>query len=400
MRLTLTSALAILAALPALAQAPVPEAAENVPGNTPAFPEQTEAPQQLSGVTLATETITTEIDTPWGITVLPGEAGYLVTEQTGNLRHVARDGTVSAPIAGVPEVLFQRQGGLLDVEIAPDFAESRVIYLTYSKPMGSGMSATAAARAVLSEDLTTLTEVADIFVQTPPSPNAMHFGSRVVPSPDGATVYITTGEHFSERERVLSQDLGTTYGKVVRVTPTGDVPADNPFAGQDGAVGTIWTYGHRNVQGAALDPRGRLWTIEHGPAGGDELNLIVAGSNYGWPEVTYGINYDGSPVGTGEARHEPDFTEPRYYWDPVIAPGGMVFYDGEMFADWQGDVLASGLVAAAIVRLDIEGDMVVGEERLLEGIGRVRDVAVDNDGAILAVIDTPEGPVLRITPEG
>lgn len=388
-----------LAALPLAAPAqPVEEGPENVPSNTPAFPEQTEAPAQDSGIALNRSLVAGGFVHPWAVAVLPADAGYLVTERPGRLRHVSREGEVSDPIAGVPEVLNRRQGGLLDVALAPDFAESRAIYLTYAKPMGDGQSGTAAARAVLSEDHARLSDVEDIFVQEPPSPSPMHYGSRVVPMGDG-TVFVTTGEHFTRAERELAQDLGATYGKVVRVNADGTVPADNPFTGRGDAIDTIWSYGHRNVQGAATHPdTGELWTIEHGPAGGDELNRIEAGANYGWPVVTYGVNYDGTEVGTGEARHAPDFAEPVYYWDPVIAPGGMVFYDGGMFADWRGDILASGLVSASIVRLDMQDGLVAGEERLVQGVGRVRDVAVDRDGAILFVTDEENGGLYRLTP--
>ena len=255
--------------------------------------------------------------------------------------------------------------------------------------MGGGTSATAAARGVLSADGSVLSDVRDIFVQTPASPNAMHFGSRVVPA-DGY-VYITTGEHFSNRERKFAQDLDKTYGKVVRVRPDGGAAAGNPFDSE------VWTLGHRNVQGAALRPSdGSLWTLEHGPAGGDELNLIKRGANYGWPAVSYGVNYNGAPVGSGEARQD-GFVEPQYYWDPVIAPGGFSFYEGEMFADWQGNILAASLNPGGLVRLVLEGDRVVGEERFLDGEMRVRDVAIDRDGAIL-ILDDSDGWLLRLTP--
>ena len=397
MKTLLAGTALLVAALPAAAVAqPVAEGPENAPGNTPAFARQTEAPAQDSGPALARTEITSGLEAPWAVTVLPGEAGYLVTEQPGRLRHVARDGTLSEPITGVPEVLYQRQGGLLDVALAPDFAESRRIYLTYPKPVGGGMSATAAARARLSDDLARLTDVTEIFVQRPGSPTPMHFGSRVVPTPEGP-VFVTTGEHFTRGERGLAQALDSTFGKVVRVMPDGSVPADNPFAGRDDALGEIWSLGHRNVQGAARHPdSGALLAIEHGPAGGDEVNLIEPGANYGWPVVSYGINYDGSPIGRGAARHAPEFTEPRYYWDPVIAPGGMEIYDGAMFADWTGDILVGGLVARAVVRLDLQGDTVTGEERLAEGIGRVRDVAIDHDGAILVVTDAANGRLVRL----
>ncbi|MBY6199821.1 PQQ-dependent sugar dehydrogenase [Maritalea mobilis] len=386
-------------ALPALAQTPVVEGGENLPSAEPAFAEQTDAPEQISDLTLARQDVATGLEHPWAVAVLPNGAGYLVTERPGRLRHITRDGEISDPISGVPEVDARSQGGLLDVAIAPDFEDSRVIYLTYARPMGDGMTATAAARARLSEDMTALSGVEDIFVQSPPSPSPMHFGSRVVPTGDGH-LFITTGEHFTRAERDLAQAVSTTYGKVVRVTPEGDVPGDNPFVEADAALGEIWTLGHRNVQGAALHPEtGALWTIEHGPAGGDELNLIEAGANYGWPIVTYGVNYDGTPIGAEQTAHAPAFVEPRYYWDPVIAPGGMVFYEGEMFPEWQGDILASGLVAASIVRLDLNGDTVAGEEWLMRGIGRVRDVAVDEDGAIVTVLDLPDAPLVRLVRE-
>lgn len=372
-------------AVPVLAQAPVQDGPPNVPGTTPAFPEQTEAPEQISGVEIVTEQVAAGLDTPWAVVVLPNAAGYLVTERPGTLRHVAMDGTVSDPIAGVPEVRAQAQGGLLDIALSPDFAADRTVYISFSKPTGFGRSATAAIRAVLSEDLTALTGVTEIFQQTPPSISPAHYGSRIEPLPDG-TLAITTGERFVARD--MAQDISATYGSVVRVTPDGDPAPGNPFLAVEDAVPTLWSYGHRNVQGIATQPgTGALWTIEHGPAGGDELNLIEPGANYGWPVASYGENYNGTSVADGRAAHAPDFIEPRYYWDPVIAPGGMVFYDGAMFAEWRGDILASGLVAAALVRLDIDGDTVVGEERLVEGIGRVRDVAVDADGSILIVLD-------------
>lgn len=366
----------------------VDQGRKNAPQFAPAWPTQTRAPAQNSGVEMGIEVLASGLDTPWGVEVLP-EGGYLVTERSGALRLV-RDGTVSAPISGVPQVLAQRQGGLLDVALAEDFAESRVIFLTYAKPMSGSMSATAAARGVLSADGTALSDVRDVFVQSPPSPNAMHFGSRVVPH--NGHLYITTGEHFSEREREFAQDLDKTYGKVVRVGLEGGAVAGNPFDSE------VWTLGHRNVQGADIRPAdGTLWTMEHGPAGGDELNKITAGANYGWPVVIYGVNYNRSAVGSGKARGE-GFTEPQYYWDPVIAPGGFAFYEGDMFAGWEGDVLAASLNPGGLVRLVMEGDRVTGEERFLEGEIRVRDVEIDRDGAIL-ILDNSDGRLLRLTPK-
>ncbi|MHA7888118.1 PQQ-dependent sugar dehydrogenase [Roseicyclus sp.] len=388
--LALALALACLASFtaPALAE-PWPDGAPNRPGIGPAFPEQTEAPAQITRPAPALSQVASGLDTPWGLAVLPGGAGYLVTERGGTLRHVARDGAVSAPLAGVPEVVAFRQGGLLDIALAPDFAESRALYLTLAAPAGLGRSATAAVRARLSQDMGALQDVTEIFRQDPPAMIPGHFGSRIVPLPDG-TIAVTTGDRMRHAER--AQDPATGYGAVIRVTPEGAVPPDNPFLDRPGALAALYSHGHRNLQGAAVDPvTGRLWTLEHGPAGGDELNLIEPGGNYGWPVASYGVNYGGSEVSDGRAAHAPDFVPPRYYWDPVIAPGGMVFYEGAMFPEWQGDILAAGLVAQAVVRLDLSGERVTGEERLAEGVGRVRDVAVDADGAVLFLTDEGEG---------
>ncbi|MCB2117369.1 MAG: PQQ-dependent sugar dehydrogenase [Rhodobacteraceae bacterium] len=362
----------------------------------PAFEGQTRAPRIESASVPVRAVIATGLAHPWAVVALP-DGGYLVTERAGTLRHVSAEGTVSAPVAGVPEVLAERQGGLLDVALGPDFGASRRLWLTYSKPLGGGLSATAAATAILSDDLSALSDVRDIFVQAPPSPTPMHYGSRIVPE-DGV-VWITTGEHASDGERVLAQNPDTTFGKVVRLLPDGGVPADNPFADRGGAAAQVWSLGHRNLQGAALAPDGTLWTLEHGPKGGDELNRIGRGANYGWPVVSYGENYDGSPVGSGGAHGE-GFTEPVYFWDPVIAPGGFVFYDGAMFPDWQGDILAASLSPGGIVRLVLKDGRVAGEERFFYGEARVRDIAVAPDGAVIAVTDAEDGALWRLTPGG
>jgi len=376
--------LATLTAPAALAE-PWPDGAPNRPGIAPAFAEQARAPAERSDPAPMLDLVAEGLDAPWGLAVLPGDAGYLATERGGTLRHVARDGTVSGPISGVPEVVAMRQGGLLDIALAPDFADSRRLYLTLAAPAGLGRSATAAVRAELSADMSALTGVTEIFRQDPPAMMPGHFGSRVTPLPDG-TLALTTGDRMRHTDR--AQDPATGYGAVIRVTPEGAAPADNPFLDVPGTLPTLYSYGHRNLQGAAVDPAtGRLWTLEHGPAGGDELNLIEAGGNYGWPVVSYGVNYNGREIGEGRAAHAPDFVPPRYYWDPVIAPGGMIFYEGAMFPEWQGDILAAGLIAQAVVRLDLAGDVVTGEERLAEGVGRVRDVALDHDGAVLFITD-------------
>ena len=379
---------AILSLLPTLACAQVEQGAPNT-DFTPAFEHQTRAPA-LPDTPVTVATFADGLAQPWGIAALP-DGSFLVTEKVGTLRRVAADGSLSDPISGVPEISDRKQGGLLDVAIAPDFARSGVIYLTYAKPVDGG-TVTAAARAVLAGDA--LSDVTDIFVQEPPSQTYMHYGSRVVPTDDGM-VYITTGEHSSEATRVLAQDLGTTYGKIIRLNADGSVPDDNPFVGTDG-IDSIWSFGHRNVQGAALGPDGTLWTMEHGPAGGDELNHPQAGLNYGWPVISYGVNYNGSPVGSGRSAME-GMEQPVYYWDPVIAPGGIAFYDGP-YADWQGDLLVAGLNPGSLTRLKLDGDRVTGEERLLQDVGRIRDVEVLDDGDVLVLIDADPGQILRVTP--
>ena len=380
---------AIIAAMATSACAQgVDQGHKKAPQFTPAWPNQTRASAQDSGVQIQLTVLAEGLDTPWGVEVLP-EGGYLVTERSGALR-IVQDGKVGAPISGVPKVLAQRQGGLLDVALAKDFASSRVIFLAYAKPMDGGMSATAAARGILSTDGTALSDVRDVFVQDPQSPNAMHFGSRAVPQDD--YLYVTTGEHFSTRERKFSQDLDKTYGKVVRVKLDGGAADGDPFNSE------VWTLGHRNVQGADIRPSdGSIWTLEHGAAGGDELNKITAGNNYGWPVVSYGVNYSGAPIGSGQARGQ-GFAEPQYYWDPVIAPGGFAFYEGSLFDGWEGNILAASLNPGGLVRLILDGDRVVGEERFLSGEIRVRDVEIDRDGAIL-ILDNSEGRLLRLTPD-
>lgn len=394
------SVIMLLSAYSAYAQSgkPVEQGEPNVPEFEPAFPEQTRAPASNSGVTLSVETLAEPLEHPWGIDVLP-DGSYLVTERPGRMRVISQNGELSEPLKGIPEVLARKQGGLLDVRIGPDFSNDRMIYWAYSKPLDNGQSVTAVAKGRLSEDLSEVTDVEDIFVQEPPSPSPMHYGSRILFDGEGH-IYITTGEHFTEEERVLSQELDATYGKVIRISPDGSVPEDNPFVGKEGAVGSIWSYGHRNIQGAAFHPEtGQFWVIEHGPQGGDELNLVEPGANYGWPVVCYGVNYDGTPVGSGKARHSGEFTEPRYYWDPVIAPAGSIFYQGDMFKEWEGDLLISSLVPGGLVRLELEGDTVTGEERLITDQGRIRDIMEAPDGSLLVLVDEPDGALLRLTRE-
>jgi len=354
---------------------------------TPAFEEQTRAPA-LPETDVTVTVFADGLDAPWGIAPLGG-GQFIVTEKGGNMRVINPDGSVSRPLSGLPDVAAQGQGGLLDVAVSPDFASDRTIFWTYSKSVRGGL-VTAAARANLMAD-GRLTNPQDIFVQSDPARNGRHFGSRIIPMEDG-TVWITTGDRGAGDRGDLVQDITSTHGKVIRVNADGSAPADNPFVGRDGND-QIWSLGHRNIQGAAIGPGG-LWTVEHGPRGGDELNRPQAGLNYGWPEVSYGINYRGSDVGQGRAR-APEFEEPVYYWDPVIAPGGMMFYDGP-YRDWQGDLLIASLNPGALVRLKIRDGRVIGEERMLTDAGRIRDVTVLDDGAVLVLLDA--GEILRVVP--
>ena len=390
-RAALSVGLALTAAVPPAFGADWSYGRKNVPAFAPAFADQTRAPRLETAAAPKALVVAQGLDHPWGIAVLPG-GGYLVTERSGTLRHVSQTGRVSAPISGVPKVHAQGQGGLLDVALAPDFARTRVVYLSYAKPVPGG-SATAVARGVLSGDDARLEQLRDIFVQSPPSPSPMHYGARIVPA--GRYLFVSLGEHYSARERKYAQELDKTYGKVLRLLPDGKAPAGNPFPDRGPLV---WSYGHRNPQGLALRPgTGELWEIEHGPKGGDELNLIRRGGDYGWPVVSYGENYDGSPVGSGRP-HAPGMVEPRYYWDPVIAPSGFTFYEGRLFPAWRGDILVASLRPGGLVRLKLSGDKVVGEARYLYGAARIRDVAVDRDGSILLLTDSADGKLLRLVP--
>ncbi|MBZ8132089.1 PQQ-dependent sugar dehydrogenase [Afifella sp. IM 167] len=333
---------------------------------------------------------------PWGLAFLP-DGSMLVTERPGRLHHVSTKGEISEPISGLPEVDNRRQGGLLDVAIDPDFADNRLVYWSYAEPGEGGTTSTAVARGKLSDDVSAVEDVEVIFSQKPKVQSTAHYGSRLAFDGDGH-LYVTLGERFSETFRVQAQDLDSHLGKIVRIDPDGSVPEDNPFVDKEGALPEIWSYGHRNVQAAAINPQsGKLWSIEHGPRGGDELNVPEAGKNYGWPVVSYGVNYDGSPVGTGK-QHAEGMLDPIYQWTPVIAPSGMIFYEGGMFPDWRGDLFVGGLASKALVRLELDGEKVVHEERLLQDLGvRFRDVAQGPDGAIWLITDEDNGAILKVS---
>ncbi|HHZ08748.1 MAG TPA: PQQ-dependent sugar dehydrogenase [Rhizobiales bacterium] len=348
------------------------------------------------GPTIRVTTAAEGLEHPWAIAFLP-DGNMLVTERPGRLRLVGADGSLSAPISAVPEVDARGQGGLLDVTIDPAFQENRLVYLSYAE-RGEGGNGTAVARGRLADDGTALEDVQVIFRQLPKVESRQHFGSRLVFDRDGH-LYVTLGERSQERFRLQAQDLSSHLGKIVRINPDGSVPEDNPFVGKVDARPEIYAYGVRNVQAAAINPQsGELWEIEHGPRGGDELNIIRPGANYGWPVVTLGVEYSGNPL-PGAAKRRDGMVDAIYSWTPVIAPSGMIFYDGGAFPEWKGDLFVGGLASTALVRLDVDGDTVGGEERLLESLGlRIRDVAEGPDGAVYVATDEDDGAILRIAP--
>ena len=333
---------------------------------------------------------------PWALTFLPG-GEMLVTEPVGALRVVTADGVLSEPIVGTPEVDARGQGGLLDLALDAYFETNRLVYLSFSEP-GDGGNSTAVARGRLADDLSGLEDLEVIFSQQPKVDSTAHFGSRLVFDNDGH-LYVTLGDRSSAQFRGRAQDLDSHIGTIVRLNPDGSVPDDNPFVGQDGALPEIYSLGVRNVQAAALHPEtGVLWEIEHGPRGGDELNVIQPGGNYGWPIVTYGVEYSGQTIGDGITSAE-GMIDPIYEWTPVIAPSGMIFYSGDAFPGWDGNIFVGGLASTALVRLEVDGERVTHEERLLEPLGlRIRDVAIGPDGAIYVATDQSDGEILRIAP--
>jgi glucose/arabinose dehydrogenase len=340
------------------------------------------------------ETVARGLASPWALAFLP-DGRMLVTERPGRLRVVTPAGAVSAPVAGVPAVAASGQGGLLDVAVDPAFAQTRLVYLSFAEPGAGGTAGTAVARGRLSDDATALTNVQVVYRQEPKVEGGNHFGSRLVFGRDGA-LHVTQGDRFSYRDQ--AQELGSLLGKVVRVRPDGTVPADNPFAARAGARPEIFSYGHRNVQAAALDPAtGRLWTVEHGARGGDELNAPEPGKNYGWPVITYGVDYSGAPIGEGTAKA--GMEQPVYYWDPVIAPSGAAFVTGDRYPGWRGNLVIGGLASRVLVRLVLENGRVAREERHLAEFGqRIRDVQEGPDGYLYVVTDASDGQVARVVP--
>ncbi|TXL64642.1 PQQ-dependent sugar dehydrogenase [Zeimonas arvi] len=354
-------------------------------------PGRTQGPARAA---IAPARIASGLAHPWALAFLP-DGSMLVTERPGRLRRVFPDGRLSAPITGVPEVAARGQGGLLDVALGPGFATDRSVFLSYSQPTKDG-ARTAVARATLSADGAALREVSVIFAQKHASSGGNHFGSRLVFARDG-NLFVTTGDRWSESER--AQTLDNHFGKILRIRPDGSVPPDNPFVNREGALPEIHSYGHRNVQGAALHPdTGALWTHEHGPQGGDEVNVEKAGANYGWPVITYGKQYvTGFRIGEGTERA--DVAPPVLQWTPSIAPSGMAFLTSDRYPGWRGNLFVGSLKFRMLVRLELGGARVAREERLLTDFSeRVRDVRQGPDGLLYLLTDADDGQLVRLDP--
>jgi glucose/arabinose dehydrogenase len=392
MKPVFTAALLALAA-PACA-APVATGPANNPQFKPAFPGQTRAEAVKTKTNLQITEVAAGLNKPWSLAFLP-DGRLLVSEKAaGVLRIIGTDGTKSALVVGTPKTDARGQGGMMGVGVPGD----GWIYWSYAEPREGG-SGLAVARGKLggTKDAPAVSDVAVIFRMMPTLDSAKHFGGPLKFAADG-TMFVMLGERSDLPGRVQAQKLDSDFGKIVRINRDGSIPKDNPFVGKAGARPEIWSYGHRNILSAAFDGKGRLWEVEHGPAGGDELNLVKKGSDYGWPTISYGKEYAGGPIGKGLTQ-APGMAQPVYYWDPVIAPAGMVFYSGKLVPEWKGNALIGGLGSKALVRLVIKDDKVVGEERLLTGRGeRIRDVIEGPDGALWLLTDDANGKLLKVTP--
>lgn len=390
----ITTALLVAPVVAQTTGTPAETAAPNAPDQTPAFEGQTRAPTPAEPTAVTQDVVADGLPHLWAMEFLP-DSRMLVTAKAGAMHIVAEDGTAGPEITGVPEVDADGQGGLLDVALAPDYESSGLIYFSFSEPREGGNGTSVASAKLVPDEAGggALEDVTVIFQQMPTYDGDKHFGSRLVFGPEGE-LYVTVGERSDVEPRVQAQDIGSGLGKVFRIDAAGAPLADNPFVDQDGALPEIWSLGHRNMQAAALDGEGRLWTVEHGPKGGDELNRPEAGKNYGWPEVTYGVDYSGAPIGEG-ITEKAETEQPVYYWDPVIAPSGMAFYDGEEFPAWDNSFIVGGLVSQGLVVIHLEDDQVAFEERVpLDA--RVRDVKVGPDGAVYAVTENPEAGTSQI----
>ncbi|MDR2305689.1 MAG: PQQ-dependent sugar dehydrogenase [Paucimonas sp.] len=356
-----------------------------------AAPEQ-QLPSEEGQLTVST--LADGLRNPWALAFLPDGKGMLVTERPGNLRIVSPEGKVGPPLAGVPQVWSEGQGGLLDVALSPDFAKDRTVYLSYAEAGQDGKAGTAVGRGQLSLDQARLEHFAVIFRQQPKLSEGNHFGSRLVFDRDGY-LFIALGEN---NQRATAQDLDKLQGKIVRLLPDGEVPKDNPFVGRDNVRPEIWSFGHRNQQGAALNPwTGKLWTHEHGPRGGDEINIPEPGKNYGWPIATHGIDYSLQPIPEAKGKHVGGMVDPHHVWEKSPGISGMAFYASPVFKAWDHNLFIGALAGQELIRLQLEGDKVVHEERLLGELkARIRDVRVGPDGYLYVLTDAKDGALLKV----
>jgi glucose/arabinose dehydrogenase len=370
----------------------------------PAFSEQTRAPEQKLNVAFNVVTVVEGLQNPWSLAFLPN-GKMLVTERPGRLRVLSADGKLSEPVAGMPAVDARGQGGLLDVTLDPAFAKNNLIYWSYSEPQQERANNTAVARGKFVDDPAAprVEDVQVIYHQKPSLVSTLHFGGRLNFSRDG-TLFITQGERSITQGRMQAQNMDSGLGKIVRINADGSIPKDNPFVGKEGVLPEIWSIGHRNVQAATINPStGELWEVEHGTRGGDEINIARKGKDYGWPTIAYGIEYQGGPI-TGAIQQQSGMEQPLYYWDPVIAPSGMVFYTGKLFPAWQNSLFIGGLGSMNLVRLTLKGEKVVGEERLLQDLQpnreRIRDVRQGPEGALYLLTDNAKGRLIKLVPVG
>ena len=394
----------ITAVLTAMAMAtqqqPPPDPTKpNAPHQTPAFEGQARAPERKTDVAFDVVTVAQGLEKPWGLAFLPS-GKMLVTEKAGRLRVVSPDGTLSPAVTGLLPVDARNQGGLLEVVLHPQFASNQTIYWCYSEPREGGENNTAVARGKFVDGEAPRVEGAEaIYHQVPSLRSTMHYGCRLVWNRDG-TLFVAQGERSVTAGRMQAQQMDSGLGKIARINADGTIPKDNPFVGKEGVRPEIWSSGHRNIQSAALNPAtGELWEVEHGTNGGDEINIARKGKDYGWPTIAYGIEYRGGPI-TGGITAKEGMEQPIYYWDPVIAPSGMLFYTGDVFPQWKGSLFIGGLRARTLVRLDVKGDRITGEERLLKDLGeRIRDVRQGPDGSIYLLTDNEKGRLLKLVPK-
>ncbi|ANU24188.1 PQQ-dependent sugar dehydrogenase [Planococcus donghaensis] len=379
------------------------ESAETEPKVTefePAFPEQTRAPAVVTETEINTEVVVDGLGVSWGMAEFEPNRLLVTQRDAAELLIINLDeGSVSDPIEGTPEVNNEDQGGLLDVAVAPDFDESRLVFMTFAQDIEGG-TVTAVGKGMLSEDETSLENFEVIFQATPAYEGTLHYGGRIIFDEEG-NLFLTTGERSDDPIRERAQDLDAYLGKVIHITQDGEPVDSNPFIEDEEALDGIYSYGHRNIQGIDYNPAtGDLWIVEFGPQAGDELNIIEPGNNYGWPIVSYGIEYSGDLINGGISEHEAQgFVEPRYYWDPTSAPSGMAFYDNDAIPEWENNLFIGGLAPSYIVRVVIEDDMIVGEERLLTDEGeRFRDILVTEAGALIAITDG--GMVYKVSAGG